>query len=245
MHLSKELQKQLDKINSTVRLSTTIDGILPNKYAFLRSDNGRNFRINFANSENEFSTIFYERTNQLKYENCFGRAIFDDLAKLASAIDLWIDKNLSIDFLKEQFPEIETFEPFDFRHDNSDIEAAWIKVQNMFFNDEFFWKDKEWRHRYHQMLLEAKKKKDFHNYFPFTSHYWLRFSIDKDITETWPLGLHIMPTIDTSKGQYYVGVSDENKDGYFFDNIADALNFYSKKLNETKPTKWLDTKAIR
>jgi hypothetical protein len=127
---------------------------------------------------------------------------------------------------------------------------AWLEkrnkiiVKNMFFNDAEFWKFSEWKNRYVELLSEAKKHKAFQNYFPFTSHYWLRFSIDKQMKETWTLDTYIIPTmysdeIPTTLGKFYVSYNDKPMGGQFFDTVKEALDFYAEKLEETKPIRWV------
>jgi hypothetical protein len=243
VHLSKELQKQLNQLNSLVQLATTIDGALPDKYSFYNNP-GRSFRTEFASTNNEFSIVLFEKTPQLNYENCFARGLFYDITRIAAVINLWVDKQKSITEIKEQFYELELFEDFEFKNANEDIEKAWRKVKNMFFNDTEFWKFSEWKDRYVELLGEAKKHKAFQNYFPFTSHYWLRFSIDKQMKETWTLDTYIIPTmyseeIPTTFGRFYVSYNDNPMGGQFFDTVKEALDFYAQKLKETKPIRWV------
>lgn len=179
----------------------------------------------------------------MNYENCLARAVFKDINKFARLIDLWVDKHTEIEKLSSEFSELELFKPFSFRHINPDIEAAWIKVKNMKFNNLLFWEDTDWNDRYEIMLDEAKRHKDFENYFPFTSHYWLRFSIDKEIKETWTLDTYIIPTMYSDEvpdtlGKFYVSFNDQPMGGQFFGTAKEGLDFYAKKLNETKPIKW-------
>lgn len=208
MHLSKELQKQLDRLNSSVQLASTTDCTYPDRYAFYNNQ-GRSFRTEFASTNNEFSIVLFEKTSELDYENCFARGLFYDIERVAMVIDLWGDTQKSITEIKEHFDELELFEDFEFTNASNDIEKAWRKVKNMFFNDTEFWKFSEWKDRYVELLGEAKKHQAFQNYFPFTSHYWLRFSIDKQMKETWTLDTYIIPTmysdeIPTTVGKFYV-----------------------------------------
>jgi hypothetical protein len=239
VHLSKELQKQLDRLNSPVQLATTTDGTFPDKYAFYNNP-GRSFRTEFASTNNEFSIVLFEKTPELNYENCFARGLYYDIARVAMVINLWVDNQKSITEIKEHFDELELFKDFEFRHTNDDVEKAWRKVKNMFFNDTEFWKCSEWKDRYVALLGEAKKHKAFQSYFPFTSHYWLRFSIDKQMKETWTLDTYIIPTmysdeIPTTVGKFYVSYNDKPMGGQFFETAKEALDFYAQKLKEIKP----------
>ena len=244
MHLSNELEKQLDRLNSNVKLASTIDGKFPDKYAFYNKT-GRSFRTEFASTNTQFSIILFEITDTQNYEKCFARGLFCDISRLASIIDLWVDKQKEIRKIKESFNELELYQEYEVRNPNDEIDSAWTKVRNMFFNDMTFWKDADWNNRYLQMLNEAKKHKAFKNLFPFTSHYMLRFSLDKDLKETWVLGFHIIPTIYSeavpkTSGKFYVSFNN-NKPmvGQFFETAKEALDFYAVKLDEVKPVRWL------
>ncbi|HVU57680.1 MAG TPA: hypothetical protein VHD83_21610 [Puia sp.] len=242
MHLSKEIQKRLDKLNSAVKLSSTIDGKLPERYSFYNIP-GRSFRAEFGSTNTEFAIVLYERPNKNSYENCLARGMFNNVDRLTSLIDLWIDRNKDISEIKARFDELELYNDFEFINPNNDINNAWTKVKNMFFNTTKFWEELEWQSRYIEMLSEAKRYKGFENYFPFTSHYWLRFSIDKDLTETWALYTYIVPVFYSSEvpetlGKFYVSYNDLPMGGRFFETVIDALSFYAEKLTEIKPTKW-------
>jgi hypothetical protein len=242
VHLSNEIQKRLVKLTSTIKLASTIDGTFPGEYSFCHMP-GRSFRTEFASTNQEFSLVLYERTDQQTYENCYARGLFTDLDRLATVIHFWVDKQKDISEIKSNFDELKLYSDFDTRNPNPDIDKAWTKVRNMFFNDTGFWKQTEWEGRYLNMLNEAKRHKAFENYFPFTSHYWLRFSIDKYIRETWTLSTYIIPTMYSDEvpdtlGKFYVSFSDEPRGGQFFETVKEALDFYAAKLKETSPTKW-------
>lgn len=104
----------------------------------------------------------------------------------------------------------------------------------MFFNDNEFWKYAEWKERYFELLNEAKRHKAFANYFPFTSHYRLRFSVDKDIKETWTLD-YIIPTICSNEipdtlGKFYVSYNEKPVGGRFFETAKEALDFLRRQI---------------
>ncbi len=242
MHFSKEIQRVLIRTNSNVELAKTIDGILPNQYAFYNKK-GRSFRAEFARTEKEFSIVLFERTEKQNYELCFARGLFNDIKRLSKVIDFWVGVQKPIHYIKSEFNELEIYKNFDFKNSNPDIEKAWNKVQNMFFNDAEFWENVEWKSRYLKMLIGAKKHNEFTDLFPFTSHYWLRFSPRKDfITECWPLDTYIVPIFHSNElpkelGNYYVS-TEENKDGNYFSDLNEALDFYASKLKEIEPIKW-------
>ncbi|MBS1507048.1 MAG: hypothetical protein JSS79_10420 [Bacteroidetes bacterium] len=246
MHLSKEIQGRLNKLNSGLTLSTTIDGTSPDTYSFYKNL-GRSFRTEFAGSDKQFSIVLFERDNKQKHENCFARGLFSDLDRLTGTIKRWVVDQDNINEVKSDYEELELYSDFDFKNENLEIEKAWDKVKNMFFNNTEFWKQPEWNNRYLEMLTAAKNHQAFQNYFPFTSHYWLRFSIDKDIQETWTLDTYIIPTmyskeIPKSSGKFYVSYNDKPLGGQFFNHIKDALDFYADKLREKEPTKWVTEK---
>jgi hypothetical protein len=243
MHLSNELQIQLTSLNSSVKVGATIYGDFPEKYAFLHEGN-RNFSIEFAGSENEFAIVLYEFRHEQKYSYCYARGLFSDIKRLANVVDLWAGQQKSAADIKHQFDELELFTDFEFRHPDPGIDLAWMKVTNMFFNDRSFWKKVEWGNRYLDFLAKAKQHKGFQTLYPFTTHYWLRFSVDKEIKETWPLYVYIVPTfyaegVSEASGKYYVSYMDEPAVGKYFETAEQALDFYAEKLNETKAIRWV------
>ncbi|MBK6338941.1 MAG: hypothetical protein IPF63_04910 [Bacteroidetes bacterium] len=242
VHLSNEIQERLDKLKSNVKLASTIDGTFPDKYSFYNKV-GRSFRAEFASTDKDYSIVLYERTDKQNYENCFARGLFTDLDRLTIVIELWVDKQKEISEIKSQFDELELYSDFETKNPNQDIDKAWTKVKNMFFNDTEFWKQSEWKDRYIEMLTEAKRHSAFENYFPFTSHYWLRFSIDKNIKETWTLDTYIIPTmysdeVPNTLGKLYVSHNDKPMGGQFFETVKEVLDFYADKLKEKKPIQW-------
>ncbi|TXD81653.1 hypothetical protein ESY86_00010 [Subsaximicrobium wynnwilliamsii] len=243
MHLSKEIQRILVGLKSAVKLAETMDGTLPDRYAFY-DKKGRSFSAEFAQTDKDFSIVLFERTEKPNYEKCFARGIFNDLNKISKLIVFWVVEQKSISNLKTEFKELEIYQDFDFKNLNPDIEKAWNKVKNRFFNDTKFWNNIEWRNRYSEMLIRTKMHPEFQNLFPFTSHYWLRFSPKKDfITECWTLDTYIVPIMHTKElpkelGNYYVSES-ENIDGNYFAELNEALDFYSIILKKTEPIKWI------
>jgi hypothetical protein len=158
--------------------------------------------------------------------------------RLARLINLWVDKQANIQALSNEFSELELFKPFAVKHPNPDIEAAWIKVKNSVFGDLNFWQKRDWHDRYEEMLKAARKFDSFGNYFPLTSHYNLRFSIDRDMRESWEFFYSIVPSFDKSKGNFCVEVSMDHDEAKYFEDIMDALDFYAVVLNAVNPTKW-------
>lgn len=243
MHLSNELQSELEKIESSVKVNATIYGTFPENSAFYH-DGNRKFITEYAVTQNQFSIVLYEWCNELKYNHCFARGLFTDIERLARVIDLWVDRQVEATVIKTQFDELEIFQDFELRNTDPRIDFAWKKVKNMIFNDLTYWKTPEWNTRYLELLNHAKKHKEFITLFPFTSHYWLRFSVDKDKKETWTLNTYIFPTMYSEEipetiGRYYVSYNDEPMGGKFFDNVNMALDFYAEKLKETKPIRWV------
>jgi len=65
VHLSNEIQKRLDRLNSSVQLATTIDGMLPGKYSFYDKP-GKSFRTEFAMTKQVFQSFYMkEPTNKI------------------------------------------------------------------------------------------------------------------------------------------------------------------------------------
>ncbi len=246
MHLSNELQKRLDNLRSNVKLASTIDRILPDKYSF-NIQSARTFTAEFASSDKDFSIVLCERTDKQNFNYCFARGLFTDLDKLASVIDCWVDKQYDILELKMNFNELELYQNFEFKNSNQDIENKWVKIKNLFFNDTQFWMQEEWKARYIEMLNEAKQYKDFQNYFPYTSHYFLKFSKNRDLTEVWSNYIYIIPTmysaeIPNTLGKFYVSVNEVPMSGHFFETCKEGLDFYSRKLNEVQTINYNSTK---
>lgn len=239
MHLSIALQNRLDLLKSNVKLASTIDGTFPSQYVFYNKP-GKSFRTEFGATHNDLSIVLYERTSTQNYEYCFARGMFTDLDRLATVIDLWVDKLQDIAVIKSEFDELELYADFEHSNPNPDIDRAWTKVKNMFFNDTAFWKQPDWNQRYLALLLEAKTHKSLENYFPFTSHYWLKFSIDKDMKKAWPLNLFIIPTmysdeVPASLGKFYVSYNETPTGGQFFETAKEAVDCYAEKLKGIKP----------
>jgi len=239
MHLSKELQKKLKKIGSSIELAETIYNESPSNYVFYQPKKERNFRVDFGDSTNEYSIVFFDRTEERDYEICYLRGKFNSIERLAESIKSWIEDEERIDNLANDFSEFEVFQFDKYENPNPLIEAKWKYIKNRVFNNTKFWQNGGYEERYFQMIEVAKKKKEWESYFPFTSHDWLRFSLNDELTKTWELGLHIIPTWKTDKGKYYVGVPEtERKGGYTFQGLDEAINFYEKKLNEHQPINW-------
>lgn len=241
MHLSNELQKLLRLNNSSIELAKTIDGELPSNYAFFQpqAKGERNFRIQYGQHIEEFSIILFDRAGHRGYETCYFRGLFKSLETIAQLLKDWIDKKEEKKKITSKFSELEVFELDEFEHPNKAIEEEWRYVKNHIFNNPKFWDNRDYEERYYSMLKLAKKKEAWRSYIPFTSHDWLRFSLNKELTDTWVLGLHIIPTWTTENGKYYVGVPEsESKGGCFFEEVEAAIEFYDKKLNEYQPVKW-------
>jgi len=235
--LSKDLQDQLDKLDSNIQLAATINGSIPTNYAFVNSGSFQ-FRTEFASKANEFSIVLFTKQSDLNYENCYARGVITGIERLALLIDFWVNKRIEITKISKQFRELEWFKLFSFYNTNSDIEAAWIKIKNIQFNNLGFWKYQEWNDRYEIMLNAAKRYKKFENLFPLTSHYNLRFSIDKEIKQSWEFYYSIVPAFDKQKGNYCVEISLNHDEAKYFDDINTALDFYSEVLSKIKPTVW-------
>ena len=107
----------------------------------------------------------------------------------------------------------------------------------MFFNSTIFWIDPDWNRRYFEMLEQAKQHTLLENLYPFTSHYWLRFSRDRDLNEAWIPG--IIPTVYSKEvpatlGAFYVSYDHRPMGGSFFDTAKQAVDFLSTGLAAEK-----------
>lgn len=251
MHLSKELQKHLKRIGSSIELGA-VNNETPSKYAFYYPKKERNFRLEFGKTVDEYSIVFLIRPEERKYEICYLRGIFTSLEKLAKSIKLWVEKEEDIDVMANRFQELERFVFDSNKHPNPKIEECWMYVKNDVFNSTRFWKKRNWEKRYYKLIREAKMKKEWENYYPFIDLERLRFSKNYELTEMWEYGIDIIPTFTKGEGDfnfsnpkalndeggYYVGVlQSENEEGYFFKELNKAIEFFEKKLNEYQSKK--------
>jgi len=212
-NLSLALKKELDRLKSPLKLSTTIYGDWPEKYAFRKSIKaGKDFRLVLADAHNAYAVQFLFINYKGEYDYCYGRALFNRVEDAAIAIDYWVFKNVNISGLQSKFKEIEIFEPFNYCHKDAEKEEQWIRAQNRFFNRGDFWLYPEWSLRYNEMLLAAKQAKEFENLYPFMSMWWLRFSHGKNLNGLWPLDLYIVPTSPGNEYGFIVGFLIKGED---------------------------------
>lgn len=241
MQLSKELQKHLELVNSRIELAKTIDNELPENYAFYKPLGRKNFRVEFGETQNDYSVVLFERTNNRNYEMCYFRGIINSLDRLSELINDWIEDNMSIELIDEKFPELEQFQSDEYECPNEEIERMWNYIKNTAFNDTEFWKHKDWEERFVKLVAVAKRKEEWKKYYPFTSHYMLRFSLDSKLQHTWELDLNLVPAHDTRKGKYIVNVPEiPNGKSYYFVKLEEATNFYDRKMKEYQPIKWIN-----
>ncbi len=239
MHLSNDLQKLLKSINSPIELAKTIDNESPSSYAFYNPKKDRNFRIDYGRNKEEYSIVLFDRTEERSHEICYLRGLFSSLSKIADLISCWIDREEGIRQIEIRFEELEGFQFDEYENPNPIIETMWKYVKNNVFNNTKFWTNRSWEERYFKMIDKSKRNESWKDYFPFTSHDLLRFSLDEQLRHTWVLDLNIVPSWDIAKGNYKVSVPEqESKEGYYFDRLEDAIGFYEKKLNEYQPIKW-------
>ncbi|WP_044209904.1 hypothetical protein [Flammeovirga sp. OC4] len=238
MNLTEELQKQLKLLNSSIELSK--EGIQTDKYSLYTSKNDQSIHIEFASNETEFVVLFFDAYEKRDYEFCFLRGIVKGIQRLALLLKTWVDEKVNVQQLFTEFSELEQFESFTHPHPNQKIENQWIKVKNRCFQNIDFLNNKDWYNRFDEMLCTSKRRIDFQNYYPFTSHNWLRFSLDPKIQHTWTLDLYIVPTLTTAKGNFYVGLPGDN--GVYFDKIDEALDFFALQMKEHQPIRWDETK---
>ncbi len=239
MHLSNELQKKLKTINSSIELAKTIEEELPFSYAFFHPTGERNFRVSFGKNKNQFSILLFDRTEKRNHEICYLRGIFNSMDDLAKVIKNWIEDEEEIDELANSFSNLERYKFDEIKNINDEIEVRWKYVRNSIFNNSEFWKNRNWEERYFEMIDKAKRKEEWKDYYPFTSHDMLRFSLDNEIKYTWVLSLNIIPSRDITKGNYKVSVpKEETNEEYYFDKLEDAIEFYDMRLKENQPVRW-------
>lgn len=239
MHLSNEIQNKLKNFNSNIKLEfkEAIHGININstiaRCAFEKY--GRNFIAGFAKSNIDFFVILFENKHKYIYFDCFARAYITDIEELVDIIYLWVDRELNISEIKELHNEVELFEEFEFKNLNNEINEAWRKIKNLFFFDEGFWNYTEWKSRYLDLLIKANKHKVLRNYYPTTSHMWLKFHLTKECIEPWSHDLIIFPfwIEDNSvilKYKYFVSYTDKIIGQ--FKSVDEGLDFLSEKILE-------------
>ena len=242
MHLSKTLQKQLKKIGSSIELAKTFDNTLPSNYVFYEPNKARDFRVGLRRAHRQFTVVLLEKTGVRDFVICYFRGIFTSMNELAKAIKHWVEDEYDIDKIATRFPNLEKYIFDEFENPNPIIEARWKYVRNRFFEQYKFWEGGDREIRYFKMVDHAKRRDEWKNYYPFTSHYSLRFSLTDEISHTWVLSLNIVPTWCKTNGNYRVAVPQkENKaeeDFFYFEKLEEALDFYSVKLKEHQPIKW-------
>ncbi|MBK9248338.1 MAG: hypothetical protein IPM69_09570 [Ignavibacteria bacterium] len=207
---------------------------------------GRDYRVKYAKPLEKYALVLFERTDEKNYEMCYARGLFNDRLEIKGVVDLWVKKQIDIAEIKRSYEELEIYQDFEYRNPNPDIDKAWTKVKNMFFNDEDFWEHAEWKRCYIELLKELKDNKAFEKLYPFTTHYWLRFSIDKNIKETWELDTYIFPTVYCDEvprtlDKFYISFGENLQDRQYFAELKEAVNFYANYLNTPPPKsdKWM------
>ncbi|MEM6803791.1 MAG: hypothetical protein AAF696_20465 [Bacteroidota bacterium] len=239
MHLSKELQQALKRLGSSIELAKTIEGDLPENYVYYYPDTDRNFRLDFTRSTEEYALVLFDKMEVLNYEFCQLRGLFTSLSEVALLLKNWIEDAYSMDKLASSFPGLESFELDEYEHPDPTIEARWRYVKNRIFNDTAFWKQRDWEERYMKMLHSAKRKEAWKNYYPFTSHNLLRFSLNNELTYVWELSLSLVPCWNTERGNYQLGLPEAEKNKMlYFDKLEDAINSFEEKLKEYAPRKY-------
>lgn len=228
MDLSENLQLELKNIGSKIQLAQVANP----EYATLRS-NGRNFNVKY-NYDNTYLIRLCEENLLYKYNFCHGKIVINNLLDVAQIASKWIDESIQIILLKGKYKNLLLFEALP-SHDNPTIENYWIKIQNRLFAWAFNnSKDKF----YFELIKNAKKHFAFTNYFPFTSHDSLRFSLDEKITHTWTLD-HVIDVYETQDGyKYGVTLSFENGEKRLFEDVNAALDFYAEILKTNPPINW-------
>lgn len=236
MKIAVELQDFLEKIDSKIELAKTIDDKPPSNYAFYKPEKERSFRVNFGKTLHEYSVIYFKI--QEKNEFCCLRGIFNSMERIAISIKNWVEDEKTSNEIANRFSELESFEYDDYENPNSKIEKRWVSIKNFVFNDRWFWENRNWEQKYFKMIRMAKGIEEWKDFYPFTSHYMLRFSLNEKNSYTWKLGLNIIPTRDEAKGKYLVNIPEEKNNKCYFNNLEKAIEFYGIKLKEYLPIKW-------
>lgn len=123
-----------------------------------------------------------------------------------------------------------------------EIAAAWVELENKIIDaSKVDWRaDYEWLTLYKVLIVAAKEHPYLQNYFPLTSHYCLRFSVDKHLHESWPFFYSIEPSYDLEKGKYQVHTSLNSEDTRHFDDVYSALDYLADWMHANKPIRWKD-----
>ncbi|MCU0354352.1 MAG: hypothetical protein MUD08_11545 [Cytophagales bacterium] len=121
---------------------------------------------------------------------------------------------------------------------NPDIEAAWIELENDISEAAISGRVENWLNLYKELITAAKQHDYLQNYFPLTSHYRLRFSMDKHLHESWPFFYSVEPLLDEKKYKYKVHISIEDTEARYFSDAYSALEFLTDLMRNIKPTKW-------
>jgi hypothetical protein len=120
---------------------------------------------------------------------------------------------------------------------DSEIEAAWLKLENN-ISEAALRRDSDWFRLYKEIITAAKQHLYFQNYFPLTSHYCLRFSVDKHLHESWPFFYSIEPADNGAKENYRVHTSMDEVNTRYFADVHSALDFLADLMRNNDPVKW-------
>jgi len=239
MNLTKELIRKLDKRSARAKPSLRMDGSFAEDHAFLFPELGKGFVFEKTDTKDKYAFTLIERKSKLDYSFCHARGFVIGYDEIVDLIIEWCDKDTCVEELSLRNSEMVPFKPLLPKHNNRKIEEAWVKVKNSTFNDTGFWKRIERLDLNDKIIVAAREMAEYENYFPFTSHDNLRFSIDEMLTETWALSLAIQPSGDFKKGNYMVSYKEDyNEPPEYFYDVKKALCFLNEKMLEQKPVKW-------
>ncbi len=123
---------------------------------------------------------------------------------------------------------------------DAEIETAWMILEEKLKQSslEEYGAEQDWIDLYWTIIRAAKEHSYLQTLFPLTSHHCLRFSVDKQLHESWPFFYCIEPSRDLNKGKYVVHTSLETADYVYFEEVDTALEYLIIQMKATLPTKW-------
>ena len=127
--------------------------------------------------------------------------------------------------------------PYNINDMDSEIEAAWCKVENDILYASSC-RNSRWLNLYRDIISAAKQHSYFQSHFPLTSHYCLRFSVDKNLHESWPFFCSIEPADNGAEENYRVHTSMDDLDDRYFVDVHSALDFLADLMRSKGSVKW-------
>jgi hypothetical protein len=156
--LSKALNLEFEKINSTFKVA--IDANLHLPFTYARVETGNKFcQIYIASKEKLYMSDFWRNGV------CVAHASIDNISDLAKVIDFWLKENVSTQALAEEFSFVKPDNQAKAFDDNNEVEYTWnciLQNGNSLELEEF--------------VQLASRDEILSKLFPFTSLYTLCFS---------------------------------------------------------------------